>query len=115
MFVDKSVVLEKNVNTDILKNASGRKNREGVKEKLIVTIRTLVGGDGKIAANEGNTFKCVSCKSEWNEKHFVMKHWIQNTEVYFCLNCEDWVQEKEKVLDRGWSLFDQDGYLDQNV
>ena len=40
---------------------------------------------------------------------------IKNMEVYFCLNCEDWVQHKNNVPNNGWSLFDQDGNLNYNV
>ena len=36
-------------------------------------------------------------------------------EVYFCLNCDDWVKEKGRVFDQGWSLFDLDGNLNNFV
>ena len=71
---------------------------------------TLVCGDAK-----GVKFGCVSCKHEWKETKFVVKHTIDNMEVYFCLNCDDWVKSKERVFDQGWSLFDQDGNLNHFV
>ena len=40
---------------------------------------------------------------------------INGTELYFCLNGDDWIQQKEKVVDQEWSLFDQDGNLSHYV
>ena len=60
-------------------------------------------------------FKCEGCKSIWNKGEFVVKHMIQNIQTYFCLNCEDWIKEKEKVLVSGWSLFDEAGNLRHDV
>ena len=60
-------------------------------------------------------FKCVSCKSAWSENKFVVEHTVNQTKVYFCLNCEDWVKDKKRVLDNGWTLFDRDGYLKYDV
>ena len=74
---------------------------------------TLVCGDKM--ENQTKNFKCVSCNHTWNETKFVIKHNIKGWEVYFCLNCEDWVRSKENVLDQGWSLFDQDGNLNHDV
>ena len=30
-------------------------------------------------------------------------------EKFFCLNCDDWIKYKTKVLDQGWTLFDEEG------
>ena len=58
---------------------------------------------------------CEGCKTVWeNEKH-VVEHNIQNTQTFFCLNCEDWIQNKENVFVAGWSLFDNEGYLRHDV
>ena len=75
---------------------------------------TLVCGD-KNMENQPKYFNCVSCKHTWNETKFVIKHNIKGMEVYFCLNCEDWVKLKDNVFDQGWSLFDQDGNLNHFV
>ena len=58
-----------------------------------------------------NNYNCAGCKHDWQESQFVVKHYIKNREIFFCLNCEDWIKDKTKVLDHGWSLFDQDGNL----
>ena len=73
--------------------------------------------DQKINAHKmkSDTFRCVSCKSEWQERKYVVQHKIEDRELYFCLNCEDWVRHKERVLDEGWSLFDQYGNLNNLV
>ena len=56
-------------------------------------------------------FKCVSCMDTWKDQKCVVKHTIKNHQVYFCLNCDDWVQSKENVFDQGWSLLGADGFL----
>ena len=56
-------------------------------------------------------YKCVSCKGVWKERACVIQHMINQKQVHFCLNCDDWVQKKEKVFDKGWTLLDQDGFL----
>ena len=48
-----------------------------------------------------DTFKCVSCKSEWKESNCVVEHKIEGKKLYFCLNCDDWVRHKNRVLDQG--------------
>ena len=60
-------------------------------------------------------FKCVGCKSAWEDGKYVIEHVIDNRKTFFCLNCEDWIQLKEKVYEAGWSLFDEDGNLRNNV
>ena len=72
--------------------------------------------DTLVCSDDAKTeFKCVSCKHEWTETKFVVKHLINGMEVYFCLNCDDWVKQKERVFDQGWSLMDQDGNLNYHV
>ena len=60
-------------------------------------------------------FKCEGCTTVWDKQEFVVKHMIQNTERDFCLNCEDWIKEKDKVFLSGWSLFDDGGFLRHDV
>ena len=76
----------------------------------LIINNTLVGND-----DVGIKLKCVSCKHSWKETKFVVKHTINNTEVYFCLNCEDWVKHKERVFNQGWTLMDYDGNLNYFV
>ena len=66
-----------------------------------------------LARNETQVahFRCVSCKDTWTDSNCVVKHNINNHQVYFCLNCEDWVQNKDKVFDQGWTLLGNDGFL----
>ena len=60
-------------------------------------------------------FKCSGCKHQWSKTKCVVKHIINGTELYFCLNYDKWIQHKEKVFDKGWSFFDQDGNLSHLV
>ena len=64
---------------------------------------------------ETSELKCVGCGGSWTDKNCVVKHDIKNHELYFCLNCDDWVQQKEKVLEANWSLFDDKGNLRYDV
>ena len=48
-------------------------------------------------------------------KACVIKYVISDHEVYFCLNCEDWVKDITKVLDDNWTMFDERGNLKYDV
>ena len=61
--------------------------------------------------NARHVYKCASCKDVWEDKMCVMEYTIHNQRVHFCLNCDDWVKQKENVFDEGWTLLDQDGFL----
>ena len=73
----------------------------------------LVCGNKKVKSYQN--YKCAGCKHEWQEKCFVVQHNLKNMEVFFCLNCDEWIKDKDKVFDFGWSLFDQDGNLNYFV
>ena len=44
-----------------------------------------------------------------------LTHIINDQWVHFCLNCDDWVKDKSKVLDENWTLFDNEGNLRYDV
>ena len=69
----------------------------------------------KKEVNEDSVFQCFSCKSAWKDKRCVKEHGIRNITVFFCLNCDDWVKQKGAVLDQGWTLFDEAGFLRSDV
>ena len=60
------------------------------------------------ASNDG--YECSGCKDIWTDMTCVKKHIIENQSVYFCLNCDDWIQFKSKVFDQGWTLLDKEGF-----
>ena len=60
-------------------------------------------------------FECVGCKDYWTQKNCVVEHEIKNHVVYFCLNCDEWIRDKTKVLDENWSLKDEWGNLRRDV
>ena len=60
-------------------------------------------------------YKCASCKDSWTSKNCVVEHNLNNHVLYFCLNCNDWVTDKSKVLDTNWTLLDERGYLRRNL
>ena len=71
---------------------------------------TLVCGEEDNAAQEKvkevDSFECAGCKYAWSDVTCVVKHSVQNMEIYFCLNCDDWIVDKSVVLQPGLSLFD---------
>ena len=54
--------------------------------------------------NKVAEYKCAGCKSSWNDERYVVDHVIRNMNMFFCLNCNDWIRDKEAVLDQGWTL-----------
>ena len=62
---------------------------------------TLANDDLK---NSVRMYKCISCKSSWDDIDCVIEHKIEDKKTYFCLNCDDWVKDKLKVFNYGWSL-----------
>ena len=59
--------------------------------------------------------KCEGCKSIFESENYVVKHLIRNMELAFCLNCDDWIHNKEAVLESDWTLFDANGDLRRDV
>ena len=69
----------------------------------------------EINAHRETAYKFESCRSIFESENYVIKHIIQNKEVFFCLNCDDWVKNKELVLKGDWTLFDENGDLRRDV
>ena len=59
--------------------------------------------------------KCAGCKSDWDNKNHVVEHMILNRRTFFCLNCNDWIKDKTRVFEEGWTLFDEAGFLRHDV
>jgi hypothetical protein len=75
---------------------------------------TLAHDDGQ--ENEAHkSFPCYGCKNIFNDATCVVKHKVENTVFSLCLNCDDWIVFKDKILYPGWSLFDQNGDLRRDV
>ena len=85
---------------------AGGCNREENLEFLHVTSAC-----DEINAHKEIAYKCKSCRSIIKSENYVIRHIIQN----FCLNCDDWVQNKELVLKCEWTLFDENGDLRRDV
>ena len=64
---------------------------------------------------EPGCYNCVGCRCDWTDKNCLIEHVINDHRVYFCLNCEDWVKDKSKVLDENWTMFDERGKLRYDV
>ena len=79
------------VEEDILEPVNGFKEMLGV-EGLTVTICMLKSRQN--LQKECKQFKCAGCIDIWEDKNCVVKHQLENGEVYFCLNCDDWIVNK---------------------
>ena len=66
-------------------------------------------------ASDDEILKCVSCHDVWEDRNCVVKHMIKHEAAFFCLNCDDWIKDKSKVFDQGWTLMDQEGFLRQGI
>ena len=64
---------------------------------------------------ESKDYECAGCKNVWQDENCVIKQNIENTEGFFCLNCDDWIINKSEVLKSNWTLFDLHGHLRQDV
>ena len=46
---------------------------------------------------------------------YEVDHVIKNMNIFFSLNCNDWIRDKEAVLDQCWALLDEAGFLRNNA
>ena len=65
----------------------------------------------KVHNVNGTEYQCAGCKSTWNNITHVVPQDVQNIKLFFCLYCNDWIQQKHLVLEQGWTLFDEDGNM----
>ena len=91
------------------------KSEQSNKQYIHVTLGQNEEQVKALDNEEAVEFKCVGCVNCWNDRRCVVKHEIKNHVVYFCLNCDDWVKVKSKVLDENWTLFDEKGNLRHDV
>ena len=96
------------------------KNKAGCKRGTLCDVLHFNRVPKNINSTDNNkdgtkAYKCVGCETNWTDKTCVMEHMVQNKTIYFCLNCEDWLKHKSKVLHKNWSLFNKDGYLRYDV
>ena len=103
---------------DIPENANGKKIGEGATDRHDI-CEYLHGEKAEkslsVHAVKVKEFQCAGCKSIWNDSIHIVAYKIQNIDLCFCLNCEDWIKNKPAVLEQGWTLFDKAGYLRQDV
>ena len=75
---------------------------------------TLARGDGQ-QVRAHKTYPCAGCKNYFEDVTCVVQHTVKNTDFFLCLNCEDWIQDKEMIINPGWCLFDRNGDLRRDV
>ena len=75
---------------------------------------TLVSDDRK-TNNAHEDLSCFSCKNNYNDRTCVVEHVVEHMRVYLCLNCDGWIQEKQNIMNPGWSLYDNFGQLRRDI
>ena len=78
-------------------------------------LHVTLAKDDQTEKEEPRYYNCVGCRCDWTDKSCVIEHVINDHRDYFCLNCEDWVKDKTKVLDKNWTMFDERGNLRYDV
>ena len=68
-----------------------------------------------VMENKEPGFKCQGCDSVYPEENYVVTHEINYMHLWFCLNFDEWIKDKTKVLNKDWNLFDQNGALRRDV
>ena len=72
----------------------------------------LHGIIGEVTTRQIYQYKCEGCKHTWEDTNHVVEHNIFNMKAFFCLNCDDWIKNKNNVFNQGWLLFDNSEILD---
>ena len=80
-------------------NSSEGCSRSSGCEYLLVTV----------ASEETVNYRCEGCKDEWTKRNCVVEYVISNRKLYFCLNCDEWINFESNVLNDGWTLLDEAG------
>ena len=75
---------------------------------------TLASDDGQQNIAH-KSFSCACCKSCFDDIACVVQHDVNSGGFNLCLNCESWIQHKDKVLTPGWTILDQNGYPRRDV
>ena len=60
-------------------------------------------------------FPCYSCKNCFDDRTCVVPYMVQNGTIFLCLNCDSWIQKKDRIMIPGWSLFGQNGDLRRDI
>ena len=64
---------------------------------------------------ENKEYPCEGCKYTWKDKNCMKEHIIKNRRIFFCLNCDDWIKDKNAVFNYRWTMFDDAGILRTDV
>ena len=91
------------------------KEKQGCKRQDCDYLHVTLVCDDVQANNAHKTFPCSGCHNCYDDKTCVVQHIIKNQRIFICLNCEDWIQKKEEIMNPGWSLYDQQGNLRRDV
>ena len=75
---------------------------------------TRAGDDGK-QTQAHKSYLCQGCKNCYEDKTCVVQNIVSHIPFYLCLNCDEWIKHKDKIMTPGWSLFNQNGDLRRDV
>ena len=83
---------------DILKIANGTRKQLDAGETTVTSSNET--------AHKQATYKCEGCDGRYPTEDYVVNHDVGNKKLWFCLNCDEWIQDKTNVLNKDWTLFD---------
>ena len=89
--------------------------RSGCRRQNCDYLHVTLASDDRRQINAHKSFPCIGCQNCYDDVACVVQHKIENSSFYLCLNCEDWIKHKEKIITPGWSLFDHNGALRRDV
>ena len=67
------------------------------------------------SVSKSKSYTCSGCLDTWTKRECVKDYIIYDKAVFFCLNCDDWIGEKSRVFDQGWTLLDDQGFLRRGI
>ena len=91
------------------------KSRNGCRRNTDCDYLHVTLAEADVKLREDTVYQCKGCESSWVNSLHVKEHNIQNMKIFFCLNCDEWIRDKSLVLQEGWTLYDKDGNLRQDV
>ena len=90
-------------------------DKEGCKRNNCDYLHVTLVRDDDHTNDAHKNFPCAGCQNCFDDRTCVVEHVVRNNRLFLCLNCDDWIQKKEEIMNNGWSLYDQFGNLRRDV
>jgi hypothetical protein len=77
---------------------------------LNIDQTVVLATDGKFNVKykvEDLKFKCAGCQDYCTSSNCIVENRMNSQILYFCLNCDEWIKDKSKVLDKNWTFLEE--------